>query len=174
MKTKITELFGIEHPIIQGGMHHVGFAELAAAVSNAGGLGTITGLTQGTPKKLANEIARCKEMTDKPFAVNLTFLPSLTPPDYPGLIKEIIDAGVPVVETAGRNPAEYLPALKEAGIKIIHKCTSVRHSLKAQDIGCGHNRSRDYHIKGIITLIVLNTTLHHLYILEPQLTHYLG
>ena len=96
MKTKITELFGIEHPIIQGGMHHVGFAELAAAVSNAGGLGTITGLTQGTPEKLANEIARCKEMTDKPFAVNLTFLPSLTPPDYPGLIKEIIDAGVPV------------------------------------------------------------------------------
>ncbi|NCV46127.1 MAG: nitronate monooxygenase [Proteobacteria bacterium] len=128
MKTKITELFGIEHPIIQGGMHHVGFAELAAAVSNAGGLGTITGLTQGTPEKLANEIARCKEMTDKPFAVNLTFLPSLTPPDYPGLIKEIIDAGVPVVETAGRNPAEYLPALKEAGIKVIHKCTSVRHS----------------------------------------------
>ena len=93
MKTKITELFEIEHPIIQGGMHHVGFAELAAAVSNAGGLGTITGLTQGTPEKLANEIARCKEMTDKPFAVNLTFLPSLTPPDYPGLIKEIIDAG---------------------------------------------------------------------------------
>ena len=136
MKTKITELFGIEHPIIQGGMHHVGFAELAAAVSNAGGLGTITGLTQGTPEKLANEIARCKEMTDKPFAVNLTFLPSLTPPDYPGLIKEIIDAGVPVVETAGRNPAEYLPALKEAGIKVIHKCTSVRHSIKAQSIGC--------------------------------------
>ena len=103
MKTKITELFGIEHPIIQGGMHHVGFAELAAAVSNAGGLGTITGLTQGTPEKLANEIARCKEMTDKPFAVNLTFLPSLTPPDYPGLIKEIIDAGVPVVETETDN-----------------------------------------------------------------------
>ena len=136
MKTKITELFGIEHPIIQGGMHHVGFAELASAVSNAGGLGTITGLTQGTPEKLANEIARCKEMTDRPFAVNLTFLPSLTPPDYPGLIKEIIDAEVPVVETAGRNPAEYLPALKEAGIKVIHKCTSVRHSIKAQSIGC--------------------------------------
>ena len=136
MKTKITELFGIEHPIIQGGMHHVGFAELAAAVSNAGGLGTITGLTQGTPEKLANEIARCQEMTDKPFAVNLTFLPSLTPPDYPGLVKVIIDAGVPIVETAGRNPAEYLPALKAAGIKVIHKCTSVRHSLKAQSIGC--------------------------------------
>jgi NAD(P)H-dependent flavin oxidoreductase YrpB (nitropropane dioxygenase family) len=136
MKTKITELFGIKHPIIQGGMHHVGFAELAAAVSNAGGLGTITGLTQGTPEKLANEIARCQKMTDKPFAVNLTFLPSLTPPDYPGLIQVIIDAGVPIVETAGRNPAAYLPALKEAGIKVIHKCTSVRHSLKAQAIGC--------------------------------------
>ena len=136
MKTKITELFGIEHPIIQGGMHHVGFAELAAAVSNAGGLGTITGLTQGTPEKLANEIARCQDMTDKPFAVNLTFLPSLTPPDYPGLVKVIIDAGVPVVETAGRNPVAYLPTLKDAGIKVIHKCTSVRHSLKAQSIGC--------------------------------------
>ena len=136
MKTRITELFEIEHPIIQGGMHHVGFAELAAAVSNAGGLGTITGLTQGTPEKLANEIARCQEMTDKPFAVNLTFLPSLTPPDYPGLVKVIIDAGVPVVETAGRNPAEYLPALKDAGIKVIHKCTSVRHALKAEKIGC--------------------------------------
>jgi nitronate monooxygenase len=135
MKTKITELFGIEHPIIQGGMHHVGFAELAAAVSNAGGLGTITGLTQGTPEKLADEIARCKEMTDKPFAVNLTFLPSLTPPDYPGLVDVIIGGGVPIVETAGRNPAEYLPALKEAGIKVIHKCTSVRHSLKANQSG---------------------------------------
>ena len=136
MKTKITELFGIEHPIIQGGMHHVGFAELAAAVSNAGGLGTITGLTQGTPEKLANEIDKCKSMTDKPFAVNLTFLPSLTPPDYPGLLDVIVEKDVPIVETAGRNPAEYLPKLKDAGIKIIHKCTSVRHSLKAQSIGC--------------------------------------
>ena len=136
MNTKITELFGIEHPIIQGGMHHVGFAELAAAVSNAGGLGTITGLTQGTPEKLANEIDKCKSMTDKPFAVNLTFLPSLTPPDYPGLVDVIVEKDVPIVETAGRNPAEYLPKLKDAGIKIIHKCTSVRHSLKAQSIGC--------------------------------------
>ena len=136
MKTKITELFGIEHPIIQGGMHHVGFAELAAAVSNAGGLGTITGLTQGTPEKLANEIDKSKSMTDKPFAVNLTFLPSLTPPDYPGLVDVIVEKDVPIVETAGRNPAEYLPKLKDAGIKIIHKCTSVRHSLKAQSIGC--------------------------------------
>ena len=136
MKTKITELFDIKHPIIQGGMHYVGFAELAAAVSNAGGLGIITGLTQGTPEKLANEIAKCKDMTDKPFGVNLTFLPSLTPPDYPGLIKVIIEGGVKIVETAGRSPAEYMPALKDAGIKVIHKCTSVRHSLKAQSVGC--------------------------------------
>lgn len=136
MKTKITAMLGIEHPIIQGGMHYVGFAELAAAVSNAGGLGIITGLTQGTPEKLANEIARCKDMTDKPFGVNLTFLPSLAAPDYPGLVKAIIDSGVKVVETAGRNPAEVLTVLKDAGIKVIHKCTSVRHALKAQEIGC--------------------------------------
>ena len=110
MKTRITELFGIEHPVIQGGMHYVGFAEMAAAVSNAGGLGIITGLTQGSSEKLAAEIARCREMTDKPFGVNLTFLPSVTPPDYPGLIKAIIDGGVKVVETAGNNPAKYLPA----------------------------------------------------------------
>ena len=136
MKTAITEMFGIQHPIIQGGMHYVGFAEMAAAVSNAGGLGIITGLTQGTPEKLANEIDRCKDMTDKPFGVNLTFLPSLTPPDYPGLVEVIIRGGVKVVETAGRNPQQVLPALKDAGIKVIHKCTSVRHSLKAQEIGC--------------------------------------
>jgi nitronate monooxygenase len=136
MKTAITEMFGIQHPIIQGGMHYVGFAEMAAAVSNAGGLGIITGLTQGTPEQLANEIARCKDMTDKPFGVNLTILPTLTPPDYPGLVKAVIDGGVKVVETAGRNPVDLLPPLKDAGIKVIHKCTSVRHSLKAQDIGC--------------------------------------
>jgi nitronate monooxygenase len=136
MKTRVTELFEIEHPIIQGGMHFVGFAELAAAVSNAGGLGIITGLTLGTPEKLAKEIARCREMTDKPFGVNLTFLPSLAPPDYPGMVKAIIDGGVKIVETAGRNPEQVLPALKAAGVKVIHKCTSVRHSLKAQSIGC--------------------------------------
>jgi len=136
MKTQITELFGIEHPIIQGGMHFVGFAELAAAVSNAGGLGIITGLTQGTPEKLEAEIKKCQDLTDKPFGVNLTFLPSMTPPDYPGLIEVIIKTGVKVVETAGRNPAVYMPAMKDADIKVIHKCTSVRHSIKAQDIGC--------------------------------------
>ena len=136
MKTRITEMFGIEHPIIQGGMHYVGFAELAAAVSNAGGLGIITGLTQGTPEKLAAEIAKCRELTDKPFGVNLTFLPSVNSPDYGGLIKVIIEGGVKVVETAGNNPQAVLPHLKDAGIKVIHKCTSVRHSLKAQAIGC--------------------------------------
>jgi NAD(P)H-dependent flavin oxidoreductase YrpB (nitropropane dioxygenase family) len=136
MKTRITKLFGIQHPIIQGGMHYVGFAELAAAVSNAGGLGIITGLTQKSPRDLANEIARCRRMTDKPFGVNLTFLPIVSAPDYPGYISAIIDGGVKIVETAGRNPQEHLPRLKEAGIKVIHKCTSVRHSLKAQAIGC--------------------------------------
>ena len=136
MKTRITEMFGIEHPIIQGGMHYVGFAELAAAVSNAGGLGTITGLTQKTPADLANEIAKCKDMTDKPFAVNLTFLPTVSAPDYPGYVRAIIEGGVPIVETAGRNPQQVMPYLKDAGIKVIHKCTSVRHSLKAQEIGC--------------------------------------
>jgi len=136
MKTRITELFGIEHPIIQGGMHYVGFAELTAAVSNAGGLGIITGLTQKTPADLANEIARCHDMTDKPFGVNITFLPIVQSPDYPGYVKAIVDGGVKVVETAGNNPQEYLPALKDAGVKVIHKCTAVRHALKAQRIGC--------------------------------------
>ncbi len=136
MKTRITELFGIEHPIIQGGMHFVGFAEMAAAVSNAGGLGIITGLTQRTPADLANEIARCRDMTDKPFGVNLTFLPIVNTPDYPGYVRAIIEGGVKAVETAGNNPQQVLPYLKDAGIKVIHKCTSVRHSLKAQSIGC--------------------------------------
>lgn len=136
MKTKITELFGIKHPIIQGGMHYVGFAELAAAVSNAGGLGIITALTQPSADALAKEIARCREMTDKPFGVNLTFLPVVNAPDYAGMVKAIIEGGVTVVETAGNNPVQVLPALHAAGIKVIHKCTSVRHALKAQSIGC--------------------------------------
>ena len=136
MKTRITELFGIEHPIIQGGMHFVGFAELAAAVSNAGGLGIITGLTQKTPALLAEEIAKCRALTNKPFGVNLTFLPIVKDPDFPGYIEAIVDGGVKVVETAGNNPQKWLPMMHEAGIKVIHKCTSVRHSLKAQDIGC--------------------------------------
>ena len=136
MKTRITELFGIQHPIIQGGMHFVGLAELAAAVSNAGGLGILTGLTQKTPELLAREIARCREMTDKPFGVNLTFLPVVKAPDYPGYIRAIVEGGVRIVETAGNNPQKWLPGLHEAGVKVIHKCTSVRHSLKAEAIGC--------------------------------------
>ncbi len=136
MKTKITELFNIEHPIIQGGMHYVGFAELAAAVSNAGGLGIITGLTQKTPDDLAAEIARCKQITDKPFGVNITILPMVNTPDYPGYIKAIIEGGVRIVETAGRSPEPFLEALKAHDVKVIHKCTSVRHALKAQKIGC--------------------------------------
>ena len=129
-------MFGIEHPIIQGGMHYVGFAEMASAVANAGGLGIITGLTQKTPDDLAKEIAKCHEMTDKPFGVNLTFLPGFQEPDYPGYIKAIVEGGVKIVETAGRSPEAYMPDLKGAGIKVIHKCTSVRHSLKAEKIGC--------------------------------------
>jgi len=136
MKTRITALFGIEHPIIQGGMHWVGYAELAAAVSNAGGLGILTALTQPTPDDLAKEIARCHEMTDKPFGVNLTFLPSFKEPPYPEYIQVIIDGGIKVVETAGRSPEKYMAQLQAAGIKVIHKCTSVRHALKAQKIGC--------------------------------------
>ncbi len=136
MKTRITELFGIKHPVIQGGMHYVGFAEMAAAVSSAGGLGMITALTLPTPDDLAKEIARCHQMTDKPFGVNLTFLPTFATPPYPEYIKAIIKGGVRIVETAGRSPEAYMPALKEAGIKVIHKCTSIRHSLKAEKIGC--------------------------------------
>ncbi len=136
MKTRITELFGIAHPILQGGMHFVGLAELASAVSNAGGLGMITGLTLRTPELLAQEIARCRTMTDKPFGVNLTFLPTVSSPDYPGYIRAIIDGGVKAVETAGNNPQKWMPMLHEAGIKVIHKCTSVRHALKAEAIGC--------------------------------------
>ena len=144
MRTRITELFGIARPIMQGGMHYVGFAELAAAVSNAGGIGTITGLTQRTPELLAHEIARCRELTDRPFAVNLTFLPSFAAPPYPEYIAAIVpeyiaaivEGGVRVVETAGRNPEAHLPALKAAGIAVIHKCTSVRHALTAERIGC--------------------------------------
>jgi len=136
MKTRITELFGIEHPIIQGGMHYVGYAELVAAVSNAGGLGIITGLTQPTPEDLEREIVRCREMTDKPFAVNLTILPSFRDVPYEEYVRVIVESGIKIVETAGRNPEPFLPAFKDAGIKVIHKCTSVRHALKAERIGC--------------------------------------
>ncbi|SAL41279.1 2-nitropropane dioxygenase, NPD [Caballeronia udeis] len=136
MQTRITELFQIKYPIIQGGMHYVGLAELASAVSNAGGLGIITALTQKTPELLAKEIARCREMTDQPFGVNLTFLPTFSTPPYPEYIDAIKQGGVRIVETAGRNPEPYMGSLKDAGIKVFHKCTSIRHALKAQQIGC--------------------------------------
>ncbi|KAA0998099.1 nitronate monooxygenase [Paraburkholderia panacisoli] len=136
MKTRITKLFQIKYPIIQGGMHYVGLAELASAVSNAGGLGIVTALTQKTPELLAKEIARCREMTDQPFGVNLTFLPTFSAPPYPEYIDAIKQGGVRIVETAGRNPEPYIGSLKDAGIKVFHKCTSIRHALKAQQIGC--------------------------------------
>ena len=136
LRTRITDLLGIEYPIIQGGMHHVGLADLAAAVSNAGGLGIITALTQRTPADLAHELARCHAMTDRPFGVNLTFLPAFAAPPYNEYIDVIIDAGIRVVETAGRSPEAYLAKMKAAGITVIHKCTSVRHALTAEKIGC--------------------------------------
>ena len=136
MHTKITQLLGIRRPIVQGGLHYVGLAELASAVSNAGGLGILTGLTQKTPELLAKEIRRCRAMTDQPFGVNLTFLPAFASPPYAEYVQAIIEGGIKIVETAGRNPEAYLPALKSAGVKVIHKCTSVRHALKAERIGC--------------------------------------
>ncbi len=136
MKTRITEMLGVKHPIVQGGMHYVGLAPLAAAVSNAGGLGIITALTLGTPEKLDAEIKKCRSMTDKPFGVNLTFLPTVNAPDYPGLVRVIIENGIKAVETAGNNPSQVMPFFHEHGVKVIHKCTSVRHALKAEAIGC--------------------------------------
>lgn len=135
MQTAITRMLGIEHPIVQGGMQWIGRAGLVAAVSNAGALGTLTALTQPTPEALRLEIARVREMTDKPFAVNLTFLPTLKPVPYAEYRDAIIDSGVKIVETAGNNPSAHMPALKAAGIMVIHKCTTARHALKAQQIG---------------------------------------
>ena len=135
-KTRITEMFGIEYPVIQGGLMWLAKAELAAAVAEAGGIGFMTALSHDTPEKLRNEIRKVRGLTDKPFGINLTFLPSLRAPDWPAYIKVCIDEGVRFVETAGRNPAPIMPLLNEAGIKVIHKCTSVRHALTAQRIGC--------------------------------------
>lgn len=136
MKTRITELLGIQHPIIQGGMQWVGRAELASAVSNAGGLGTLTSLTQPDPEALYQEILRCREMTDRPFAVNLTILPTIKPVPYDEYLQAAIQGGVKIVETAGRSPEPYMAMLKAADVKVVHKCTSVRHALKAEKIGC--------------------------------------
>ncbi|WP_413768457.1 NAD(P)H-dependent flavin oxidoreductase [Rhodococcus pyridinivorans] len=135
MRTRFTEIFGVEHPIVQGGMMWVGRAELVAAVAEAGALGFITALTQPTPEDLVREIERTRELTDKPFGVNLTILPSINPPPYAEYRQAIIDSGVKIVETAGFNPADHLPHFKDAGIKVIHKCTSVRHAVKAERIG---------------------------------------
>src|SRR5262249_12017402 len=135
MRTKITELLGIESPSMQGGMQWVGYAELAAAVSNAGGLGILTALTQPTPDDLRREIERCRSMTHQPFGVNLTILPAITPPPYAEYLNAIIESGVKIVETAGNNPKDFVARLKEQGIKIVHKCTSVRHALSAERHG---------------------------------------
>ncbi|MEU1164740.1 nitronate monooxygenase family protein [Streptomyces sp. NPDC005921] len=135
VRTRFCDVFGVEYPIVQGGMQWVGRAELVSAVANAGGLGFITALTQPTPEDLAKEIARCRDMTDRPFGVNLTILPSISPPPYAEYRDVIVEAGVTVVETAGANPAEHLPAFHAAGVKVLHKCTSVRHAVKAQALG---------------------------------------
>lgn len=135
LRTRFTEEFGVEHPLVQGGMQWVGRAELVSAVANAGALGMLTALTQPTPEALVKEIARCREMTDRPFGVNLTILPTITPPPYAEYRQAIIESGVPIVETAGSNPAEQVAAFRPAGIKVLHKCTSVRHALKAQELG---------------------------------------
>ena len=136
MKTRITEFFGIERPIIQGGLMWVARAELAAAVAEAGGIGFMTALSHPEPQGLREEIRKCRSLTDKPFGVNLTFLPTLRPPDYPAYIQVCIEEGVQFIETAGRNPEPYMEAIKTAGIRVIHKCTSVRHAIKAEKIGC--------------------------------------
>jgi len=135
IRTRFTELVGIQHPIVQGGMMWVGRAELAAAVSNAGGLGILTALTQPSPDDLRREIDRCRGMTDKPFGVNLTILPSVTPPPYAEYRKAIIDSGITVVETAGHKPQEHVDDFKSHGITVLHKCTSVRHALSAERMG---------------------------------------
>ena len=135
LDTRVTRLLGIEHPIIQGGMHYVGYAVLAAAVSNAGGLGTVTALTQKSPEDLRAEIRRVRALTSKPFAVNLTLLPSLAPPDYGAYARVIVEEKVPVVETAGRNPAEWITFFKKHGILVIHKCVAIKHALTAERLG---------------------------------------
>ncbi|MBV8779072.1 MAG: nitronate monooxygenase, partial [Alphaproteobacteria bacterium] len=135
MKTRITEMLGVDYPIIQGGMQWVGRAELASAVSNAGAFGILTALTQPSPEALAAEIARCRELTDKPFGVNLTILPSIRAPDYGAYLDVIIDSGIKVLETAGNNPRPFIERAKAAGVKVVHKCTAVRHALSAERLG---------------------------------------
>jgi nitronate monooxygenase len=136
IKTRVTEMFGIERPIVQGGMMWIARAELAAAVANAGGIGFMTALTYQTPEELRQEIRKCRRLTDRPFGINLTFLPTLRPPDYPTYINVCVEEGIKFIETAGRNPEPYMDQIKAAGIKVVHKCTSVRHAVKAEKIGC--------------------------------------
>jgi len=135
LQTRVTKLLGIKHPIVQGGMHYVGYAELAAAVSNAGGLGIITALTQPNPEALRKEIRKCKDLTNKPFGVNLTLLPALATPQYGDYVQVIIDEGIKIVETAGNNPGPFIKKFKEHGIVVLHKCVSIRHALTAQRLG---------------------------------------
>jgi len=135
LKTRVTEMLGIEHPVIQGGMHYVGYAELAAAVSNAGGLGLITALTQPSPDALREEIRKCKKLTSKPFGVNLTLLPALAPPDYPAYAQVVIDEGIKIVETAGRSPDEFIKLFDKHGVIVIHKCTQIKHAKTAARLG---------------------------------------
>src|SRR3954470_4513194 len=169
IRTRFTELVGVEHPIVQGGMQWVGRAELVAAVANAGALGFITALTQPTPEDLAKEIERCRELTDKPFGVNLTILPAINPPPYDEYRKAIIESGVKVVETAGYNPEEHMPDFKANGIKVVHKATAVRHSLKAEKVGvdavsvdgfesAGHPGEDD--VRGLILMPAVAAQLH--------------
>jgi NADH:quinone reductase (non-electrogenic) len=136
LSTRFTRLFGVTHPIVQGGMQHVGKAELVSAVANAGALGFLTALTQPNPEALSKEIARTRTMTDRPFGVNLTILPTIKPVPYEEYLAAVLESGVKIVETAGRNPEPFMPAMKAAGVKVIHKCTSVRHAVKAEKIGC--------------------------------------
>jgi nitronate monooxygenase len=135
-KTRITELFGIEHPVVQGGLMWIATSELVSAVANAGGMGFLTALTYPTPEDLAADIRKTREMTNKPFGVNVTFLPTLKPVDYGEYIDACIDEGIKFMETAGRNPEPYMDKMKKAGMVVTHKCTSVRHSIKAEKIGC--------------------------------------
>lgn len=134
--TRITEMFGVDHPIVQGGLQWVANADLVAAVANAGAMGFVTALSFESPERLRQEIHRCRDLTDKPFGVNITLLPTMRPPDYAGMARVCIEEGIRFVETAGSNPVQFMPAFKEAGVRVVHKCTSVRHALKAQDLGC--------------------------------------
>ncbi|MBN2113466.1 MAG: nitronate monooxygenase [Acidimicrobiia bacterium] len=135
-RTRITEMFGVDHPIVQGGLQWVANADLVAAVANAGAMGFLTALSFDSPEALRREIHRCRGLTDKPFGVNITLLPTMRPPDYAGMARVVIEEGIRFVETAGSNPVQFMPAFNEAGVRVVHKCTSVRHALKAQELGC--------------------------------------